>query len=68
MGETPITEAKRRHSAGVPKSATVSMMHGSSSVPQEWLAIICAHGGDIKETYDVPVEESSAASRAACAR
>jgi fructose-bisphosphate aldolase class II len=33
------------------------VMHGSSSVPQEWLAIIRAHGGDIKETYGVPVEE-----------
>ena len=33
------------------------VMHGSSSVPQEWLAIIRAHGGAIKETYGVPVEE-----------
>ncbi len=33
------------------------VMHGSSSVPQEWLAIIRSHGGDIKETYGVPVEE-----------
>ena len=33
------------------------VMHGSSSVPQEWLAIIREHGGDIKETYGVPVEE-----------
>jgi fructose-bisphosphate aldolase class II len=32
-------------------------MHGSSSVPQEWLAIIREHGGDIKETYGVPVAE-----------
>jgi fructose-bisphosphate aldolase class II len=32
-------------------------MHGSSSVPQEWLAIIREHGGDIKETYGVPVQE-----------
>jgi fructose-bisphosphate aldolase class II len=32
-------------------------MHGSSSVPQEWLAIIREFGGDIKETYGVPVEE-----------
>ena len=32
-------------------------MHGSSSVPQEWLAIINEYGGDIKETYGVPVEE-----------
>ncbi len=33
------------------------VMHGSSSVPQEWLAIIRKYGGDIKETYGVPVEE-----------
>lgn len=33
------------------------VMHGSSSVPQEWLATIREHGGDIKETYGVPVEE-----------
>ena len=32
------------------------VMHGSSSVPQEWLAIIRQFGGDIKETYGVPVE------------
>jgi fructose-bisphosphate aldolase class II len=33
------------------------VMHGSSSVPQEWLAIIRQFGGDLKETYGVPVEE-----------
>jgi len=33
------------------------VMHGSSSVPQEWLAVIREHGGAIKETYGVPVEE-----------
>ncbi|MGQ8974577.1 class II fructose-bisphosphate aldolase [Acinetobacter schindleri] len=33
------------------------VMHGSSSVPQEWLAIINQYGGDIKETYGVPVEQ-----------
>jgi fructose-bisphosphate aldolase class II len=32
-------------------------MHGSSSVPQEWLAIINQHGGEIPETYGVPVEQ-----------
>ena len=41
--------------AAVPNTHLV--MHGSSSVPQEWLAIIRQHGGDIKETYGVPVEE-----------
>jgi len=33
------------------------VMHGSSSVPQEWLKVINEYGGDIKETYGVPVEE-----------
>jgi fructose-bisphosphate aldolase class II len=33
------------------------VMHGSSSVPQEWLAIIRQYGGDIKQTFGVPVEE-----------
>jgi len=33
------------------------VMHGSSSVPQEWLATIREYGGKIKETYGVPVEE-----------
>jgi fructose-bisphosphate aldolase, class II len=30
--------------------------HGSSSVSQEWLAIIHQFGGDIKETYGMPAE------------
>jgi len=33
------------------------VMHGSSSVPQNLLADIRAYGGDMKETYGVPVEE-----------
>ncbi len=33
------------------------VMHGSSSVPQEWLDIIRKYGGQMKETYGVPVEE-----------
>jgi len=33
------------------------VMHGSSSVPQELLEIIRANGGEMKETYGVPVEE-----------
>jgi fructose-bisphosphate aldolase class II len=41
--------------AAVPNTHLV--MHGSSSVPQEWLTVIREHGGDIKETYGVPVEE-----------
>ena len=33
------------------------VMHGSSSVPQEWLQVINEYGGDLGETYGVPVEE-----------
>src|SRR5882672_4129439 len=33
------------------------VMHGSSSVPQDLLAVIREYGGDMKETYGVPVEE-----------
>ena len=33
------------------------VMHGSSSVPQDWLKVINEYGGDIPQTYGVPVEE-----------
>jgi fructose-bisphosphate aldolase class II len=33
------------------------VMHGSSSVPQDLLAVIRQFGGDLKETYGVPVSE-----------
>ena len=33
------------------------VMHGSSSVPQDWLKIINQYGGEIPETYGVPVDE-----------
>jgi fructose-bisphosphate aldolase class II len=33
------------------------VMHGSSSVPQDWLKVINSYGGDMGETYGVPVEE-----------
>ncbi len=33
------------------------VMHGSSSVPQEWLEIINNYGGDMGQTYGVPVKE-----------
>jgi len=39
------------------------VMHGSSSVPQELLAEIREFGGDMKETYGVPVEEIQEAIR-----
>jgi len=49
-----IERIKEIHSR-IPNTHLV--MHGSSSVPQEWLAIINEFGGDIPETYGVPVEE-----------
>jgi fructose-bisphosphate aldolase class II len=39
------------------------VMHGSSSVPQELLAQIRRYGGEMKETYGVPVEEIQQAIR-----
>ncbi len=33
------------------------VMHGSSSVPQDLLEVIREYGGDMKETYGVPVSE-----------
>lgn len=54
-GETlAIWRVKEIH-ARIPNTHLV--MHGSSSVPQDWLEIIRANGGNIKETYGVPVEE-----------
>jgi len=41
--------------AAVPDTHLV--MHGSSSVPQEWLEILRRFGADIPQTYGVPVEE-----------
>ena len=49
-----IDRIKEIHAA-LPNTHLV--MYGSSSVPQEWLAIINQYGGDIKETYGVPVEQ-----------
>src|SRR4051794_1401353 len=39
------------------------VMHGSSSVPQDLLAIIRQYGGKMKETYGVPVEEIQEATK-----
>jgi fructose-bisphosphate aldolase class II len=41
--------------ASIPDTHLV--MHGSSAVPQDWLAIINEYGGEIPETYGVPVEQ-----------
>ncbi len=37
--------------------STHLVMHGSSSVPQDLLAVINEYGGEIPETYGVPLEE-----------
>jgi fructose-bisphosphate aldolase class II len=49
-----ISRIKEIH-ARIPNTHLV--MHGSSSVPQELLAAIREFGGDMKETYGVPVSE-----------
>lgn len=49
-----INRVKEIH-ARLPNTHLV--MHGSSSVPQELLAEIRQFGGDLKETYGVPVAE-----------
>ncbi len=49
-----IDRIKEIH-ARIPNTHLV--MHGSSSVPQDWLAIINEFGGDMGSTYGVPVEE-----------
>ena len=49
-----IDRIKEIH-ARIPNTHLV--MHGSSSVPQDWLKIINSYGGDMGQTYGVPVEE-----------
>ncbi len=49
-----IKRLKEIH-ARIPNTHLV--MHGSSSVPQDWLSIINEFGGNIPETYGVPVAE-----------
>ncbi len=49
-----IDRIKEIH-ARIPNTHLV--MHGSSSVPQEWLKIINNYGGDIGQAYGVPVAE-----------
>jgi fructose-bisphosphate aldolase class II len=54
-GETlAISRVKEIH-ARIPNTHLV--MHGSSSVPQDLLEIIRQYGGQMKETYGVPVSE-----------
>ncbi|MDH3325301.1 MAG: fructose-bisphosphate aldolase class II [Gammaproteobacteria bacterium] len=54
-GEVLRIDRIREIHAVIPNTHLV--MHGSSSVPQEWLEIINNHGGDMGQTYGVPVSE-----------
>lgn len=54
-GEVLAIERIKEIHARIPNTHLV--MHGSSSVPQDWLQIINEFGGDLGETYGVPVEE-----------
>jgi fructose-bisphosphate aldolase class II len=53
-GDVLAIDRIREIHARIPDTHLV--MHGSSSVPQEWLEVIRAYGGKIPETYGVPVE------------
>ena len=54
-GDSLASEQIKAIHARIPDTHLV--MHGSSSVPQDWLAVINEFGGEIPETYGVPVEE-----------
>jgi fructose-bisphosphate aldolase, class II len=54
-GEILRIDRIKEINAKIPNTHLV--MHGSSSVPQEWLQIINNFGGDMGQTYGVPVEE-----------
>ena len=54
-GDILAIERIKEINARLPNTHLV--MHGSSSAPQDWLQVINEYGGDIGETYGVPVEE-----------
>lgn len=54
-GDVLAIERIRAIHARLPNTHLV--MHGSSSVPQEWLRVINEYGGELGETYGVPLEE-----------
>ncbi len=54
-GEVLAMDRVKAIHARIPDTHLV--MHGSSSVPQEWLKIINEFGGKMPETYGVPLEE-----------
>ena len=54
-GDILAIERIKAINARIPDTHLV--MHGSSSVPQDWLQIINTYGGDMGQTYGVPVAE-----------
>ncbi len=54
-GEVLRIDRIREIHARLPNTHLV--MHGSSSVPQDWLEIINNYGGDMGQTFGVPVSE-----------
>ena len=54
-GEVLVIERLKQLQQRLPNTHFV--MHGSSSIPQEWLTVINENGGKIPETYGVPVSE-----------
>ena len=54
-GEVLAMDVIERIHAKLPNTHIV--MHGSSSVPEEWQAVFNESGGAMRETYGVPVEE-----------
>lgn len=54
-GEVLAIDRIKEIHARIPDTHLV--MHGSSSVPQDWLKTINDYGGEIPETYGVPVTE-----------
>jgi fructose-bisphosphate aldolase class II len=54
-GDILAIDRVKEINARIPNTHLV--MHGSSSVPQDLLAIINEYGGEIPETYGVPLEE-----------
>src|SRR5262249_45732730 len=54
-GEVLAIDRIKEINARIPNTHLV--MHGSSSVPQDLLKLINEYGGDIKETYGVPMSE-----------
>ena len=54
-GEVLVIERLKQLQQRLPNTHFV--MHGSSSIPQEWRTIINENGGNIPETYGVPISE-----------